>query len=433
MSAGPWYPRLSRDGAHYCGGVVDLWVDGAIVAQGRQPYWQDDDSILCAGPEVGVWRATLAQGVWTTAPLPGQGNAPVNRFSANGHGQWAYVTGAGGTAVVVTWDGRHFDGRFDVAVGPRGELAMVDDRRALTCWQPSGERMLIALGAQPGTLRWTEGGLTWTEYGAGPPRPWWWDGAQPRALAVTAPEWAVCAVRLDDDVWALTTSESALLLRPVGYEWGYRLPSMENGDGAWSPTRRQFRVVGTTSRGALVDVPVSPDDPAVDLRDGTVIVPPPPVTPPEGPNMPDSLFDSVVAERAKYANPPTADQCVELLNAVAYAHRDKGWGLSRKESGSHGVRRDGVPCALDILHHQPSNTLVDCLRDAGGASEPAWSEIGPPPSSDRIWVAPIAPADAPTPDPPPVTPPVTPSPNMPAWVRHVLGALGATLTALSKE
>jgi hypothetical protein len=119
----------------------------------------------------------------------------------------------------------------------------------------------------------------------------------------------------------------------------------------------------------------------------------------------ESLLPDVTAERAKFGRTMTNDECVALLNAVAWKNRDEGWGLGKKTSGNRGRRSDGVECTVDGLVHRNTMTFVDALKDAGGKSEPAW-QVAPNPSN-RPWVAPIDPAGSsaglapPPPRPPP--------------------------------
>ncbi len=107
-----------------------------------------------------------------------------------------------------------------------------------------------------------------------------------------------------------------------------------------------------------------------------------------------NLLDDVKSEREKYGPTMTVDECVDLCNAVAWKNRDDGWGVSGKNFGTFGVRFDGTPCATDILHHFPTNSLVDCLIAAGAQSTPQWDDLGESPHGDeRPWTAPIQPED----------------------------------------
>ena len=136
----------------------------------------------------------------------------------------------------------------------------------------------------------------------------------------------------------------------------------------------------------------------------------------------ENLLPDLTAERARYGATMTNDECVALLNAVAWKNRDGGWGLGRKISGNRGRRSDGVECTVDGLVHRTTMTFVDALRDAGGKSEPSW-QVAPNPSN-RPWVAPIDPdrRDQGLPPPPP---PVDLS-----ELRTAIQALTSQITAL---
>lgn len=139
------------------------------------------------------------------------------------------------------------------------------------------------------------------------------------------------------------------------------------------------------------------------------VTPPPvdPVPPTPEPSMPDSLLSTVEAVRAKYPTPPSPDQLGLMLNEIAWTHRAEGWGLNLKPAGNSCPQpRTGVRIAVDILHHQPTDTIWDCFRDAGGTTEPTWHEAEPHGDPARVWVAPVAPDGVPAPEPPPLPPPV---------------------------
>jgi hypothetical protein len=103
----------------------------------------------------------------------------------------------------------------------------------------------------------------------------------------------------------------------------------------------------------------------------------------------NSLLPTIKAVRAKYPQIMTDDQCGMLCLEVAWLHRNEGWGLSNKPSGKNVRLPDGTLVAHDVLHHKPTNTVYDILRAAGAESEPQWSNVGSPQSSDRTWVAPF--------------------------------------------
>lgn len=151
------------------------------------------------------------------------------------------------------------------------------------------------------------------------------------------------------------------------------------------------------------------------------------------------ILTSLQRERAKYGATMTDDQCVELINAVAWAHRADGWGVNAKDFGTHGVRYDGARLAHDILHHKPTDRIYDVLASAGAASVPVWQDKGPntqPPNQGRSWVAPIAPLGAVEPE--PGEPPVVPPPACacgydPAPVLAALESLSALVGGLTDE
>ena len=118
----------------------------------------------------------------------------------------------------------------------------------------------------------------------------------------------------------------------------------------------------------------------------------------------ENLLQTIREERTRFGATLSHDECARLCNAVAWRHRAQGFGVSAKSGGTYGTLPNGVRIAHDILHHLPSNQLVDILTAAGEASIPAWQPVGPPQSADRVWVAPVAP-QPPVVGPSPVTGP----------------------------
>lgn len=137
------------------------------------------------------------------------------------------------------------------------------------------------------------------------------------------------------------------------------------------------------------------------------VVVPPPVVPPPSPEGPMSLLGTVEFARRAYGPTMNDDQCVELCNLVAWTHKNEGWGLSRKTTGTRGRRYDGQECAHDVLV-DASGVEYDILTAAGGASTPTWGKTGGFARPGREWVAPVVPQGAvvtpPTPQPPIPTP-----------------------------
>lgn len=81
-------------------------------------------------------------------------------------------------------------------------------------------------------------------------------------------------------------------------------------------------------------------------------------------NWPD-VSHTLQEVRGRYAASITADECVAVLNEVAWIHRASGFGLLHKPGGNHGLQpRTGTPCSVDWLVHAPSglggDVLVDC-------------------------------------------------------------------------
>ncbi len=147
----------------------------------------------------------------------------------------------------------------------------------------------------------------------------------------------------------------------------------------------------------------------------------------------DNLTPDVTNERQKYGATMNGAECVELCNAVAYKNAASGWGVSRKDGGNHAARYDGMNCALDVLHHKPSNIHVDCLYASGEVSTPVWIVIGPQNDPSRPWVAPIPPKNSLPPEPPkpPVDPPKPPQPAYPG--DNYWRIIGETLLADTKR
>lgn len=147
----------------------------------------------------------------------------------------------------------------------------------------------------------------------------------------------------------------------------------------------------------------------------------------------DNLLATIQDVRKKFGAKMNDDECALLCNEVAWRHRATGWGLSRKTGGTRGHLPNGAEIAHDILHHQPSNTLVDILVGAGAQSSPTWNPVGPPQSADRTWVAPVDPATfggAKPADPTPVTPPPS---NDAKVMLDTLKAVAADIAMLKAE
>lgn len=121
------------------------------------------------------------------------------------------------------------------------------------------------------------------------------------------------------------------------------------------------------------------------------------------PDLPPAVCKTLTDEFSRLASRDEA-QLGALLNRVAWAHRAEGFGLSRKDFGNHTESPAG-PIAVDILHRRSDNLLWDVIVDAGSpTSRPSCGQsIGPPPASNRPWVAPVDPGHTEPPPPPPPT------------------------------
>lgn len=108
-----------------------------------------------------------------------------------------------------------------------------------------------------------------------------------------------------------------------------------------------------------------------------------------------NLFADIVAARAAYGATMSADECVALLNTVAWNNRSDGFGLLAKSGGNHGFQpHTGTACSVDIIYHQPTLTIWDALGSAGhitggpDISTPQWNFVS---TTTGTFVAPVAP------------------------------------------
>lgn len=112
------------------------------------------------------------------------------------------------------------------------------------------------------------------------------------------------------------------------------------------------------------------------------------------PRLPEPVYDTLVAECARYPWPvvQSDEHLGELLNWVAWQHRDSGVGLSRKSGGRH-VESPVGPIAEDILQYRDGHHY-DVLGSAavGNPLDPGRccpESIGVINLRDRPWVAPV--------------------------------------------
>lgn len=288
--AGAHYPRLSPSADAWCAGDTQVLVNGATIGPGRQPQWQDDDTIIALAPAQGVWRYRRGEaGTWSKDDLAPE--ARGNDLSVSAFG-WAYVTTVPSPRVVC-WTGRAFEGFSAVAISPAGVLALGRHEDGSLWIADSVRDDPRPFMAQPcRDLRWTDAGLSFTAY-TPKPQVWTWYGGTAMSTSVTAPEFAAATavgpMRLH---WVLSNDDTRLLFRVDSSVVGYILGAQGNTytpDVRWHETRQRFRVVWATKDGQFQEAWVNPNDPRVDLR---VEPPPPPPPPPDEPEKPNMEYAS---------------------------------------------------------------------------------------------------------------------------------------------
>ncbi len=144
-------------------------------------------------------------------------------------------------------------------------------------------------------------------------------------------------------------------------------------------------------------------------------------------------FDTLYALRKSYEAPLSPTQLGQLLNAVAWAHRNAGWGLYRKPNGAHVPQpKTGIPISQDILVNPTTKVYVDCLSDAEGQAKPVWQEHADPNADPTRFVAPVDYlGDTITPVKPPVElPPSAPDSSLQAQIDQLEFRLDVTQKAL---
>lgn len=136
----------------------------------------------------------------------------------------------------------------------------------------------------------------------------------------------------------------------------------------------------------------------------------PPVMGQQG--IPDAEVDRMLAllsvRRAGYGPTMTNEECIELLDDVAF--RLGSWGVLSKPQGNNARRRDGVLCSVDFIVYRPTVTGMDVLASAGGGGPSTPNEGDMEPFTLDRFVPAIGLADGPggpiDPPPPPVDPTV---------------------------
>jgi hypothetical protein len=118
------------------------------------------------------------------------------------------------------------------------------------------------------------------------------------------------------------------------------------------------------------------------------------------PTLPDDVFLTLVEVCDRHPGPVQEDRLFgDILNEVAWRHRDQGFGLSRKAAGRH-VESPVGPIAEDVLQRRDGHHW-DVLGGAavGQPLRPGRSQsIGVMTDPNRPWVAPVEPAGHVPPD-----------------------------------
>jgi hypothetical protein len=118
---------------------------------------------------------------------------------------------------------------------------------------------------------------------------------------------------------------------------------------------------------------------------------------PEPPGQWPNLLSELQEIRRKYPVSPTVDQCVAILNELAWNHRSEGFGLLRKDGGNRGKQpKTGINCSVDWSVSDYYKRGVDCLvatpnSELGeeGPAVPTWND-GEEFDLSR-WIAPVEP------------------------------------------
>jgi len=153
----------------------------------------------------------------------------------------------------------------------------------------------------------------------------------------------------------------------------------------------------------------------------------------------DNYLDIIKQVRAKYPEIPSREECVLMVNDIAWEvhQQNPEWGISVKRSGTRGQLPNGQEVAEDILHHRTTNVLIDIFGRAGAKDAPScvpqWLEQ--PYHNDpggRPWLKPFDPAlfrATPTPTPTPAPAP----PSELARLRDAVAALTNDVQSLRSE
>jgi hypothetical protein len=102
----------------------------------------------------------------------------------------------------------------------------------------------------------------------------------------------------------------------------------------------------------------------------------------------DSLLPTLEALRAAYPVGWSHEQRGAFLNAVAFKHKDEGWGLLKKPGGNRCPTPQGIDVSCDYLVYRPTMQGFDVLVDE---SRPVWRKADTFTDDPERWVAPVSP------------------------------------------
>lgn len=400
-------PRLNSRGNVLCGVAGGhASIDGRVISQtfGASAGWVNDDTAVFRGTIGGVGGIVICGSDTRLAIVrsaTGLAAGGGRYLAQDASGVFGAIDLAGYSLGLLGDDERG-------AAGPDGSFALVPHGgRGLELRSPTGARDLIAdviardvqiVG--PRQAHWRDDAGRIHVYNL--PQPVQLPTAS-RVRWVNIPgqaPWIVSFCSLIGIVaHPIDSLVGVVLNRGAGAF--YHDPALVNG---------QLMVVWSTGQGEGPGESVVVPDvfalPRVDLMQAIQqppIIVPPVIVPPTEPvsmRLPDRVFATLVRLRPQFPT-PLGDQGAALLNAVAYEHREEGFGLEAKPGGTTCAQpTTGSRCGCDILR---TTTLGwDVLGDAEGAGSPVQADSGP--ADPGRFVSPVKPVGQPQPPDPGVPP-----------------------------
>ena len=98
-------------------------------------------------------------------------------------------------------------------------------------------------------------------------------------------------------------------------------------------------------------------------------------------NSPNDVLETLTWERQRYGTPMSNDACVNMLNTVAWVHRNADetpcWVANHKSWGAGvGTRYDGEPLSADTLIDLRSRHIYDVLESSPVVARPIMHDLG---------------------------------------------------------